>query len=156
MYVPMVLMMRAGIGGALLDDPRLDHVEHVAVAIVVVADVLLVEFHRRWIAAGVGVAAPLHDDVLAVGIDRGPKDQDRIVEDLADFRLIRPREEVVRQLRRMLGTGDLGSVQAAADIDEHLPFARERASRRVSEAFGMRDALIDLLEVLESREVLRR
>ena len=68
----------------VLHDARLDRVEHVGVAVVVVADVLLIEprqihalrFVRRADARHVVVG----DHRLAVGIDRRPQHQDHVVE----------------------------------------------------------------------------
>ena len=52
--------------------------------------------------------------------------------------------------------GDLGGVEAAVDVHERAPFARERARLLVGESLGMREPLRDLAIVIELREVLGR
>ena len=64
-----------------------DHVVHVAVAIIVVPDVLLIklghgaDFVRRTEV----LLVPMRDHVLAVGIDGEPKHEDDVVEDAGRF-----------------------------------------------------------------------
>ena len=66
------------------------------------------------------------------------------------------RENVVRELDRVLRAGDLRRVQAAADVDEHPAFGGEAARFGVGEPGRMRDALGDLPQPIELREVLGR
>ena len=88
-----------------LDHARLDHVEHVAVAVVVVPDVLLVELHeRRDLVRRAQVRrVPVGDDVLAVGVDRRPEHHDHVVEDAPDPRVaVGAGHQVVGELDRVL------------------------------------------------------
>ena len=68
----------------VLHHARFDHVEHVAVAVVVVADILLVELrHRRDLERRADVAAiPLRHHLLAVRVDGRPQQQDDVLEDV--------------------------------------------------------------------------
>ena len=93
---------------------------------------------------GVGVAraAPVDDDVLSVGIDRRPEEEDDAVEDRLHLRLVRARQQLVGDLRRVLRAGDLRGVQSAADVDERAPLARELARLGVGEAGRVREALL--------------
>ena len=65
---------------------RLDHVQHVGVAVVVVADVLLIELRqsRQLVRRADVLHVPLGHHLLAVGIDRRPQHQDDVVENRLD------------------------------------------------------------------------
>ena len=135
---------------------RVDAVHHVAVAVVVVPHVLLIGVVVQRRPPEHRFATVLHDDVLAVGIDRRPKEEDHVVEDLLHRRIVRLRQQLVRELRRVLRPGDLAGVQAAADVDEDLALTGKAPCRRVGETLGVRDAHVDLAVVIQLRVVLRR
>ena len=76
----------------VLHHARLDHVQHVGVAVVVVADVLLIEtrHRRRRVRRAEPRHVPVGHHLMAVGIDRRPQHQDHVVENRRDLRLARP------------------------------------------------------------------
>jgi len=65
------------------DGARLDHVDRVAVAVVVVADVLLVELRCAggFVGSAEVLPVPIDNHVLPIGIDGKPQNQDDVVED---------------------------------------------------------------------------
>ena len=141
-------------------DPRLDHVEHVAVAVVVVADELLVEAgHRlaRRRRAG-ALHVPLRSHLVAVWIDRRPQHQDDVAEHLLDVLVfgVETRQQVVEQQRRVLGAGELRRVQAAVDVDERLAFTRQPAGLLIGQSFRMRQPARDLTVAVDALEILLR
>ena len=115
------------------DLARLDHVQHVGVAIVVVADVLLIQLVA---AAQPRTASRRSRDTSSTTMfwPSGLIDGHSIRTTLSRIGLIFGSsacdEQVVGELDRVLRAGDLGRVQAAADVDERLALAR--ASRRAS------------------------
>ena len=133
------------------DRPRLDHVDHVAVAVVVVADVLLVELRQPGDLERRSevLLIPIGDHVLAVGVDREPEHQDHVVEDRRDLRIVIAGDQVVGELDGVLGVGHLGGVQPAVDVDERLPFLRELPRLIVGQALRMREPLGDLAVPLD-------
>ena len=74
-----------------------------------------------------------------------------------DLRIIRSGEQVVGQLNRVLGGGNLGGVETAVDVDQGLPLPGELPcflvgqSRRVCQALGNVPVAFDLGEVLGTR-----
>ena len=151
--------VRLPVAPGLLDDPRLDHVQHVGVAVVVVADVLLIELRQsgQLIRRPDVRHVPFAHHLLAVGIDRRPQHQNHVVEDRLGRRLVglRPADEVVRELRRVLRAGDFGRMQTAVDVDNRLAFAGELTRRRVGQPRRMRQPLCNLPIALDLIEVLR-
>ena len=118
----------------VLHHARLDHVQHVGVAIVVVADVLLVKHRQRphrLRCAGV-LHVPLGDHLLAVRIDRRPQHQDHVVENRGDLRTVRSGQDRLEQLRRVLRARQLGRVQPAVDVDERLALFGQRSRASAS------------------------
>ncbi len=128
--------------------------EHEPVAVVVVADVGVVE--PRHPAALVPraevLAVPLGLHHLAVGVDRGQQQEHHLVEAALRLRVLGGGERV-RPLHRHLGGADLGRVDVAGDEEEHLPLAHERVRLRLGEAPRVGDLPRDLLEALLVREV---
>ena len=101
--------------------------------------------------------AVVHNDVLAVGIDRGPKEEDDVIEDLLDRRIRRSlREQLVSELRRVLGSSRFRRMQPAADVHDHLAFARKSVGFFVRKPRRMREPHVDLPIVIELRVILRR
>ena len=86
------------------DHARLDHVQHVGVAVVVVADVLLVQLFQRshFVGSPHIIPIPVHHDVLAVRIERRPQQDDDILENGLDLGVVGVGQEVVCQLDRVL------------------------------------------------------
>ena len=151
--------VRFPVAPRLLDDTRLDHVEHVGIAIVVVPDILLIELRQ----AGELVRradirhVPLAHHLLAIGVDRRPEHEDDVVENClgSDLVHLRPIDEVVGEQWRVLGPCDFCRVQAAVDVHERLALTRELTRRRVGEPGGMRQALRNLAIALDLLEILR-
>ena len=113
----------------VLHHPRLDHVEHVGVAIVVVADVLLVQLAAAApprTASRRCFVIPVGDHLMPVRIDRRPQHQHDVVEDARDLRIVGLRQQIVGELHRVLRAGDFGRVQPAVDVHEGLAFPRQR------------------------------
>ncbi len=140
------------------DDLRLDHVEHVAVAVVVVADVLLVEpRHWRDFERSSEVAAiPGDDHVLAVGVDGGPEHEDDVVQDGIDLGVALRRDELVRKLDGMLAAGNFAGVESAIDVNDDLGCAGEFTGLLVGQRAGVGEFAGDGLVFFETREVFRR
>ena len=140
-----------------LPHARLDAVHHVAVAVVVVPHVLLVGLVRERRLPGHCLPAVVDDDVLPVGIDRRPEEEDDVVENLPDLRVAgRLREQLVGKLRRMLRAGGFRGVQPAADVHDDLPLAREAMRRGVGEPGRVRELHVDLPIVIELRPIRGR
>ena len=109
----------------------LDLREHVHVAVVVVADVLLVEpRHRRRLELGAEVlVVPVDHHDLAVGVEARHEQEDHVVEDVLHARR-RVGGQPVDQLERHLRRADLGRVDAARD--ERRPPCPTGRSRRAA------------------------
>ena len=136
--------------------PRLDLVDHVAVAVVVVADVLLVEEGRRgdFVRRAQVGAVPLGDHRLTVGVDRRPQHEDHVVEDGGDFGVVVARYEVVGELDGVLVRRDFAGVQPAVDVDEGTAFVGERTGVGVGEAAGVGEAERDFAVPVQVAQVL--
>ena len=75
----------------VLERPRLDHVEHVGVPVVVVANIFLIQLrHRRDGRVGRRrvLHLPLRHHLMTVGVDGRPEHQNDVVEDRAHRRLL--------------------------------------------------------------------
>jgi hypothetical protein len=88
--------------GTVLDlrlrhDPLFFHIHHVAIAIVVVADILLLEpRHRSDLILGPQVLpVPRDDHVLTIGIQRWPQHQDHVAQNRVDVKIILCGDEFV-------------------------------------------------------------
>ena len=122
-------------------------VRHVEVAVVVVADVLLIEPRQAAGAALLlrsGVAhVPVGHQLHAVGI--GVHGEDDHVAQEAHRLFVGLADELIDGLDQLLRAEHFGGVQAAVDPDHGLAFARERARLVVGEALGQREAARDVL-----------
>ena len=133
----------------------LDHVEVVRVPVVIVADIFVVQprqTHAFELGAFV-LVVPVPDHDLAVGVEVREEDQDRVVEDALRFFVV-PREEVVSELGRGLGSSDFGRVEAEGLAHDGLAFLDELPH------FGFRfvrvlDLLVHFAQPVEIRHVLR-
>ena len=110
----------------VVDDLRLHLCKHVVVAVVVVADVVVVEpGEAAALILGASVlVVPVDDHHLAVGIDRGHDQKDYIVEP-AEHRGVARGGNIVGELERHLSGTDLGRVDAAGDQHNGLAFGDE-------------------------------
>jgi hypothetical protein len=133
----------------------LDHVQHVPVSVVVVADVLLIEpRHRRDLVRGAHVGqVPVGDHGLAVGIQRGPKQRDDVVADRRDTGVLAV-HELVGEPDYVLCPGDLARVQAPADVDDRLAVAGQITGRVIREACRVSECVRDASVSLHGGEVL--
>ncbi len=135
----------------------LRHVHHVEVAVVVVADVLLVEARHAIGRASflVGVAhVPVRHELHAVGVDQRAQN-DGVVQDPQRFR-IGLRVQPVDRLDHLLRTEHLGRVQAAVDPHHDLRVPRQRPCLVVSQAIGERQLPVRFLDERQLPLVLRR
>ncbi len=100
--------------------------EHVHVAVVVVADVRVVEVrHRAGFELGAEVLVePIDDHDLSVRVGAGDEHQDHVVEDLLHDRRVVGRQPV-REFDRHLRRADFGRVQVAGDDDDRLAGAED-------------------------------
>jgi hypothetical protein len=140
----------------LRDHARLEHVEHVSVAIVVVPDVFLVQPRQRahLVRRPHVLPIPVGDDVLPVRIDREVQLDDEVAPDRLILGLL-ARDQVIPELDRVLVIRDLGRVQAAVDVDDGLLFARQRVRLLVGDAARDRQPPRDVLIMIELREIRR-
>ena len=106
---------------------RLGLRERVPVAVVVVADVVVVELRRRrpFRLRAERRAVPVADDVHAVRILRRHEDDDRVREDRARLRRVAAREAVGEHERRG-EAADFGGVDRRRDEDDVLPVGEQR------------------------------
>ena len=143
----------------VFEHARLDHVEHVRVAVVVVADILLIEPRqpRQLVRRADVLHVPLRDHLLAVGIDRRPEHEDRRCRESpwcrASCALL---SEIVEELRRVLRPRDFGRMQSAVDVHEGLALVREFLRRRVGKPLRVRQPARDLAIAIDLAEVLGR
>ena len=150
--------LRLPLAPRVLDHARLDHVEHVGVAVVVVADVLLVELRRvRQLVRRPDVFhVPVGDHLLAVGIDRRPQHDDDVFEKRLRRGLVRCAQQVICEQRRVLWTCDFRRMQPAVDVDERLAVTCQLLRLCIGEPLRMRQTLPDLTVPIDSRQVVRR
>ena len=135
---------------SLGDGLRLDHVIHVAVAIVVVPDVFLPKAgHRAHFISSAQIAAiPRRDLILAVGIDGEPEHQNHIVENIRRLG-IGLGHQVVGELNSMLRAGDLGGMQPTVDMHDRFACPSQRAGIGVTQALHQREFLRGVLILIE-------
>ncbi len=93
---------------------------------------------------------------MPVRIHRRPQHDDVVGENLLHGRVVRPGKQVVGQLRRHLRPRHLRRVAAAVDVDEGPAFVRQRPRLCVGQVLRMRQALGDLTQSVDLREVGRR
>jgi hypothetical protein len=131
--------------------------EHVPVAIVVVAGVVMVEpGQASAVVLGAGVFAVVVDDhLLAVGIERGDQQQHDVVEATLGL-VIRGGGQRVRPLHGHLRGADLARVDVARDQDDGLAFAHEPLRLGVGEAARIGETFGDLLDPILVAKVLLR
>ena len=133
-------------------------VHHVEVAVVVVADVLLIEARqlRRCCAASRSALRMYQSETSSM-----PSGLACVARMITSLRMrmrlfVVLAGELVDGLDQLLRAEHFGGVQAAVDPDHRLAFLGERARRVVGEALGLRQAARDLLVAIELLEVLGR
>jgi hypothetical protein len=136
--------------------PRLDEIGHHRVAIVVVTGVLVVEPRQpAGLVLGADVAGvPVGDDRHAVRVGEDDQ-QDDVVADEPRPPVLAG-DHVVGELDVVLGRRDLGRVQPAVDPDDRAPLLGQGFGLGLVDAAGEAHAAIDLLELIQPVEVLRR
>ena len=136
------------------EDARLLLREHEPVAVVVVADVLLVE--PRHGAAFPGRAerllVPVDHEIEPVRIRARDEDDDAVVEDLAGRRVVL-RREIVGEFHRHLSRGDLGGVKAARHEEDRARLLEELRLVLGLQAPGVGEQALDLPDAVEVLEV---
>ena len=111
------------------------------VAVVVVADVLLIEPRQARGAALQRIRiphVPIGDEVVAVrvGVD---EEDDALVEEPQRLG-VRPADHLVDHLGELLRAERFGRVQSSVDPDDRFPFSRERPRLVFADAVGKRQA----------------
>ena len=129
--------------------------EHVHVAVVVVADVRVIEVRDRAVRVRRAdvLVEPVGDHDLAVGIQARHEHEDHVVENLLHVRRV-ARSRAMHQLHRHLRRADLGRVDAARDEQHELALAEDLVALGV----GRRAALEVQLpfQLLVAIEILQR
>ena len=110
-----------------VDDPRLLLRLHVEVAVVVVADVLLVQPRHRAVLVrrAERAAVPVDHHVQAVRVDRRQQHEDDVVADRLHLGRFLGRHAPAEQ-HRVLRRRHLARVQAVVDPDDRLALPRQR------------------------------
>ena len=119
-------------------------------------DVFLVELHRARILLVVARLAPVDDDILPVGIDRRPEEQNDVVENRLVAGIVGVREQLVGEERRVLRPGDLRCVEPAADVHYDFPVARDPMGFGVGQPIGMGEPHVRAPNLIEVGQVVGR
>ena len=119
-------------------------------------DVFLVQLHRARILLVVARLAPVDDDILPVGIDRRPEEQNDVVENRLVAGIVGVREQLVGEEWGVLRPGDLRCVKAATDVDYDFPVAREPMGFGVSQPIGVSEPHVRAPNLIEVGQVLGR
>ena len=146
--------LRLPLAPRLLHHPRLDHVEHVGVAVVVVADVLLIELRQRLVGVADVLHVPLGHHLVAVGLIVGHSIRITLSR-MRDLRIVRLRQQVIRELQRVLRPGDFRRVQAAVDVDDRLCLPSPAPAPALRSVLPARQATRDLAVAIDLLEVRR-
>ena len=140
-----------------VDVGRLGHGRQVVVAVVIVADVLLVQDRDRGELAlqRVRVAhVPVGDQLHPVRVQRREQD-DGVVQDAQGLGVFR-RQPFMHGGDQGLGRDGLGRVQTAVDPDHGLALGGHGAGLFFGDAFSLGEATRDLLIAVQVGQVLRR
>ncbi len=130
--------------------------EHEPVAVVVVADVFVIQVRIDALERRALRLVPVIDHQhLAVGILRRHHQHDAVVEDLARLRIGGGRQPV-DDVDDRLAVADLGRVNRGVDEVERLAFGGQLLGFGLRQAARIGEAPVDLDEPIELREVLRR
>ncbi len=143
----------------------LRHVRHVEIAVVVVADVFVVEAgqvveaaQRLHLQRRVGAFGPAHvpvgDELLAVGIGLDIE-LDAIVEQAHGLG-VGTADHLVDHFHELLRTDGFGGVQAAIDPDHGLTLARQRVGLGLADTFGQGELAGDLAVMVQVADIRRR
>lgn len=127
------------------------------IAVVVVADVLLVEPGEVRHAALEGIFfahVPVGDEFLAVGVGQDAED-DVVVEDTESFGVVAA-DELVDGLHKLLGADGFGGVEATVDPDYGFAGLGEVMGLSFGDALGQSEAAGDVFVLLEVLLVLGR
>ncbi len=135
------------------DHLRLDHVVHVAVAIVIVADVFLPQPGRvaHLVRRAEIAAVPFGHLILAIGIDGEPEQQDHVVENGGGFGVLAA-DQVVGEL-----DGDAARARLRWRAGRHrcgrsrLAVVGELVRLRVVESFDQREAAGGVFDIYRGR-----
>ena len=137
-----------------VDRHRLRHLRHEAVAVVIVADVFLVETRERFELAlrRIGVAhVPVGDQLQPVGIVVAEQD-DRVVQQALRLGVL-PGEHPIEHMDLALGRYRLGGVEAGVDPHHRAALGGERLRLRLVHPFRLGELARDLAIMVELREV---
>ena len=130
--------------------------EHEPVAVVVVADVLVIQVGiDAVVGRALGLVPVIDHQVLAVGILRRHHQHHRVVENLPNLRTVlggEPMDDVDDRL----AVRDFRGVNGRVDQVERLAFRGELLRFRVRQPARIGQAAVDLHQSIEPRQVLRR
>ena len=120
--------------------------EHEPVAVVVVADVVMIEVgHLAALVLGAEIfSVPLGDHDFAIGIERRDEEDDGIVEAAENFRILRSRE-IVSPLHGHLAGADFRGVNVAGEEEDGFAVVGELIDLLRGEAAGIGEFLRDRL-----------
>ncbi len=137
---------------------RLEHVVHVAVAVVIVPDVLLIQIGQRadLIRRTQVLSIPRDDFVLTVRIQRRPQHHDDVVQNRIDLRIALGRDELISQLNRVLRAGHLGGVKPTVEMNDRLALVRERFCLVIGQSTSESQPPRNIFVSIEPLEILGR
>ena len=136
---------------------RLHNISLEGVAIVVVADVLVIEPGQiRTFVLGVErLAVPVSDHDLPVRIERRHDQRNHVIEHTLGL-FVPAREQIVGQFWRHLAAANLGGVHAHRLTDHHLALGDQRFDLGLAEPAWVGELRADFPEAVELADVFRR
>ena len=132
-------------------------VDHIEVAIIVMADVLLIKPRQargRALQRVLLAHVPVRNQIEPVGVHASSQ-QDYVLENSQGLRIVHA-YHLIDKLHQLLRAEDLSSVQAAVDPNDGFAFGGKRARLVVSKPLGRRKPARDLFVAIELLVVLRR
>ena len=131
----------------------LRHVVHEPVAVVVVADIVMVELGRpRRLERCLEILSiPIGNDVEPIRVHARHEEQDHVVADLLHLRGIFG-HDAISEMRHHLGRRDLGRVQAGIEPNDRFAFGRVARGGLIIDARA-REGLAHLTPLVEPREI---
>jgi len=131
------------------DEPCLDLRQHEPVAIVVMADVLVIEPGQgpALVPRPLVAAIPAHDRVEAVGVHRRDHQHDHRVEQTAQFRI---GHQPVGECHAHLARRHFGRMDVVADQNDGRLTGADVCQRRIGEPPRIREERLRLLDLCEA------
>ena len=128
----------------------------VPVAIVIVADILLIELRRigSFELRAQRRTIPAGDDIDAIRVQRGDQEQDRVVEDGLEARVVFG-DQAIGELDRAVGGRDFVGVDRAGHQDDVLAFFEQRLGLRGGSDARIGQTALDLTIAIEVARAFR-